>query len=384
MSAQQKIRAIYMRGGTSRGVFFHRGHLPENMEAWAPIFLRVLGTPDPYGRQLDGLGVGVSSLSKAVIIGPSDHPEADVDYTFAQVGVGEATVDYGGLCGNLTSAVGPFAVDEGLVTAEGEQALVRIYNTNTDKLIHARFPLVDGQAAVEGDFELAGVAGTGARIALEFQDPGGAKTGRLLPTGNPVDSLDVPGLGAVEVSLVDASNPVAIVRAEALGLTGTELPLALEAAPEVGQKLEAIRAAAAVRMGMAASPEQATRELKMVPFVAMVAPPRAAETLAGERLDAEAMDLTARVISNRQVHRAVPLTVAMCISVAARIEGTLAAQAARPPAGVGVGVGAEADLRLAHPSGITPLSAAVRRVGNTEAGWHADHVAVYHTARRLM
>ncbi|MEE8434096.1 MAG: PrpF domain-containing protein, partial [bacterium] len=286
MSAQQKIRAIYMRGGTSRGVFFHRGHLPENMEAWAPIFLRVLGTPDPYGRQLDGLGVGVSSLSKAVIIGPSDHPEADVDYTFAQVGVGEATVDYGGLCGNLTSAVGPFAVDEGLVTAEGEQALVRIYNTNTDKLIHARFPLVDGQAAVEGDFELAGVAGTGARIALEFQDPGGAKTGRLLPTGNPVDYLDVPGLGAVEVSLVDASNPVAIVRAEALGLTGTELPLALEAAPEVGQKLEAIRAAAAVRMGMAASPEQATRELKMVPFVAMVAPPRAAETLAGERLDA--------------------------------------------------------------------------------------------------
>jgi 2-methylaconitate cis-trans-isomerase PrpF len=380
MSAQRRIPAIYMRGGTSRGVFFHRKDLPTELEGWAPIFLRVLGTPDPYGRQLDGLGTGISSLSKAVIIGPSCHPEADVDYTFAQVGVGEATVDYGGLCGNLTSAVGPFAVDEGLVPVKGGEALVRIWNTNTNKLIHARFPLVDGQAAVEGDFELAGVAGAGARIALEFKEPGGAKTGRLLPTGSPVDTLEVPGLGPVEASLVDATNPVVIVPPEAVGLTGAELPAELESKPEAARLLEAIRGAGAVRMGMADSPEEATRTLKMVPFVAVAAPPLAAATLAGERLAPEVMDLTARVVSNGQPHRAVPLTAAMCLAVAARIEGTIAHRAARPPAT------AEADLRLAHPSGVTPLAATVRKQGEggNGEGWHAEQVVVYRTARRLM
>lgn len=375
MTAQRRFPAVYMRGGTSRGVFFHRKHLPAQRDDWTPIFLRVLGTPDPYGRQLDGLGVGISSLSKAVVIGPPSHPEADVDYTFAQVGVGEATVDYGGLCGNLTSCVGPFAVDEGLVAGEGGEALVRIWNTNTEKLIHARFPLAGGQAAVEGDFALAGVAGTGARIALEFKQPGGAKTGRLLPTGNPVDTLEVAGLGPVEASLVDATNPVVIVRPEAVGITSAELPAELEARPEVAQKLEAIRAAGALRMGMAATPEEATRTLKMVPFVAVAAPPLAAKTLAGEQLTPEDMDLTGRVVSNGQPHRATPLTAGMCLAVAARIEGTIAHQAARPPATPG------GDLRLAHPSGITPLAATVERNGE---GWHCEHVIVYRTARRIM
>ena len=374
MSAQLKFPAVYMRGGTSRGVFFHREHLPPERRDWDALFVHVIGSPDPYGRQLDGMGVGLSSLSKAVVIGPSSHPEADVDYTFAQIGVGEATVDYGGLCGNLTSAVGPFAVDEGLVAAGGEEALVRIYNTNTDKLIHARFPLAGGQAAVEGDFALAGVSGTGARIRLEFKRPGGAKTGSLLPTGHAVDTLAVPGLGEIEASLVDSSNPVVIVRAEALGLTGAELPDELDGNGEVKVKLEAVRAAGAVRMGMAETAEQ-VREMKMVPFVAMVAPPRQAPTLAGETLAEDEVDLTARVISNGQAHRAVPLTAGMCLAVAARIEGSVAQQAARPPAGEG------ADLRLAHPSGVIPVAAGVKR---EEGGWTAEQVVVYRTARRLM
>ncbi|MCZ6533066.1 MAG: PrpF family protein, partial [SAR324 cluster bacterium] len=362
MSAQLKFPAIYMRGGTSRGVFFHRKHLPAERRDWDALFLQVIGSPDPYGRQLNGLGVGVSSLSKAVVIGPSEHPQADVDYTFAQIGVGEATVDYSGLCGNLTSAVGPFAVDEGLVEASGGEALVRIHNTNTHKLIHARFPLVDGQAAVEGDFVLAGVHGTGARIRLEFKQPGGSKTGALLPSGRPVNCLAVPGLGEVEVSLVDASNPVVIVRASDMGVSGVELPEALERDGQLKRRLEAVRAAGAVAMGMAASARQATRDLKMVPFVAMVAPPQDAETLSGERLGLDDVDLTARVISNGQAHRAVPLTAGMCLAVAARIEGSLAQQAARPPHG------AAGDLRLAHPSGVLPVAATVTR---DDGGWTA-------------
>lgn len=375
MSAQVKFPAIYMRGGTSRGVFFHRKHLPEAREDWAPIFLQVIGSPDPYGRQLDGLGVGVSSLSKAVIIGPPSHAEADVDYTFAQIGVGEPTVDFSGICGNLTSAVGPFAVDEGLVRASGDEALVRIYNTNTHKIIHARFPLVDGQAAVAGDFVLDGVAGSGARIRLEFKDPGGAKTGRLLPTGNVVDLLEVPGLGRVEASLVDATNPVVIVRADALGLQGNELPLELEANQALRAKLEAVRAAGGVRMGIAETPEQLTRQFKLVPFVAMVAPPQASQTLAGTTLAADAMHLTVRVISNGQAHRATPLTAGMCLAVAARIEGTLAQQAAHAPAG------SQGDLLLAHPSGLAPVAATVRQ---QDGQWQADQVVVYRTARRVM
>src|SRR6516225_7218219 len=213
---QKKLPAVFMRGGTSKAVIFHARDLPAAREEWEPIFLSVIGSPDPNMRQLDGMGGGVSSLSKVCVIGPPTHPDADVDYTFAQVLIDKARVDYNGNCGNMSSAIGPFAVDEGLVARPTEgQAVVRIHNTNTRKIIIARFPMDGGEAAVAGDMALDGVAGTGAAIRLEFMDPGGAKTGKLLPTGRATDTLQVPGVGWVTASMIDAANPCVFVAADA-------------------------------------------------------------------------------------------------------------------------------------------------------------------------
>src|SRR5262249_35708135 len=194
---QLRIPAVFMRGGTSNAVVFNARDLPADRAQWDEIFLAAIGSPDPYGRQLDGMGGGVSSLSKVCIIGPSTRPDADIDYTFAQVQVKEAKVDYGANCGNMSAAMGPLAIDEGLVKASGKEALVRVHNTNTRKIIWARFPLDDGVSAVDGELAIPGVAGTGAPVKLEFREPGGATTGKLLPTGNVADMLEVPGHGKV-------------------------------------------------------------------------------------------------------------------------------------------------------------------------------------------
>lgn len=375
MSAQRRVRAAFMRGGTSRALCFHRADLPADPAAWDRIFLVALGSPDPSGRQLDGLGGGISSLSKVAVIGPPTHPEADVDYTFGQVEVARPRVDYRGNCGNISSAIGPFAIDEGLLPGRDPETLVRIHNTNTRKLIHARVPVRDGAAAVVGDFALPGVPGMGARIALDFLDPGGAVTGRLLPTGQPLDVLEVPGLGPVHASLVDATNPMVFVRAKDLGLEGTEGPEALDATPGLAERLEAIRGAAAARMGLAADPADASRRSPAVPKVVLVAPSAAYRTLAGEPVAASAVDLVARVVSMGKVHRAFALTGAMCLAVAARIPGTLAHEAA-------AALGAEGNVRIGHPGGVLAVAAAVGR----DAGGApvARTVTVYRTARRLM
>lgn len=371
---QVKIPAVFMRGGTSKGMFFRREWLPQDPAAWPSIFLAALGSPDPYGRQLDGLGGGISSLSKVVVVDRSSRSDSDIEYTFGQVAIGEPAVAFRTNCGNLTAAVGPFAVDEGMIAPVGDGAVVRLYNTNTGKRVTARFPLDDGRAAVEGDFALPGVAGRGARIRLEFQDPGGAVTGHLLPTGQPGERLALPGHGDVEASLVDATTAVVFVRADALGAGGAESPEALEANQLLLEQLEAVRAAAAVRMGIAATMEEASLRSPSSPIVALVAPPRRARTLTGEWLEAEAMDVTARMLSMGRPHRALPLTGAMCLAVAARIEGTVVHAVVRP------GETPSRDLRIAHPSGVMPLAAAVRQAD----GWTADEVVAYRTARRLM
>ncbi len=369
---QVRLRAVFMRGGTSNAIMFREADLPEDRALWAPIFLAAMGSPDPNGRQLDGMGGGISSLSKVCVIGPPSRPDADVDYTFAQVFVKDAAVDFSGNCGNMSSAVGPFAVDEGLLPASGDEAVVRIHNTNTNKIIVSRFPLDGGLAAVDGEFELPGVAGTGAPIRLEFLDPGGAGTGRLLPTGHPAEALEVPGFGRITASLVDAANPCVLVPADALGASGAELPDALDT-PRLLDKLEAIRRAASVRMGIAKTPHEAAQILS-VPKVAMVSEPQAAKTLAGGTLKPEDMDLTVRMISIGQPHRAVPLTGAMCLAVASRIEGTVVNAVARAPASP------EDDVRIAQPSGLTVVGARVRK----QKEWIAESAVVYRTARRLM
>lgn len=370
---QIRIPAVFMRGGTSNAVVFHARDLPADRALWDEIFLAAIGSPDPYGRQLDGMGGGVSSVSKVCIVGPSSRPDADIDYTFAQVQVKEAKVDYSGNCGNMSSAMGPFAVDEGLVKVAGSEALVRVHNTNTKKVIHALFPMDDGLAAVDGDLAIPGVSGTGAPVRLEFRDPGGATTGKLLPTGNVADTLDVPGVGRLQVSMVDAANACVFVRAADVGLTGTELPDALEANAEVMKKLAAIRLAASVAMGIAPNEEEAAKK-RVVPFVGFVSPPQDAKTLSAEVIRGADVDLTGRMISNAQPHRALPLTASLCMAVAARLDGSVVHEAARATDDP------DREIRIAMPSGVLVVAATVRRQGGA---WHAEQGAFYRTQRRM-
>ncbi len=365
------LPAVFMRGGTSRAVMFHARDLPDRAE-WDPIFLAAMGSPDPNGRQLNGMGGGISSLSKVCILAPSDRADADIDYTFAQVQIRDPRVDYRSNCGNMSSAVGPFAVDEGIVRPNGDTATVRIFNTNTQKFIRSTFPLEDGRAATDGDLAIPGVAGTGAPVRLDFLAPGGATTGRLLPTGKPMDRLDVPGIGPIEVSMIDAANACVFVRARDLGLTGRELPEELERDPALLERLQSIRRQASIAMGIARDDAEA-RTVAAVPIIGFVAPPMDAPTLSGDPIAAEQVDLTARFLSNGQPHRALPLTASLCTAVAANIAGTLVAEALAPGAG--------AQVRIAMPSGILTVGA---EVGQDRTGqWVAHSGAFYRTARRL-
>jgi 2-methylaconitate isomerase len=369
--ANHKIRAVFMRGGTSKAVMFRRDDLPADPKDWEPIFLNIMGSPDPNGRQLDGMGGGVSSLSKICVIGPPSRPDADVDYTFAQIGVRDPSVDYAANCGNMSSAVGPFALDEGLVTAAtGKEATVRIHNTNTSKIIVARFPLDEGRLAASGDLEIDGVAGAAAPIRLEFLEPGGARTGKLLPTGKAVDRLTVDGVGTIEASCVDAANPCVFVRATDVGKSGDELPDALDGDAVFLQRMEAIRCAASVKMAIAGDLDKA-RRMTGIPKVAMVSPPRAGKTLSGRELGPSDADIWVRMISVGQPHRAVPITGAICLSVASRVPGSIPESLS----------GAKGPIRIAHPSGVTLVDAGVSISNAGEV--RAEYGAVYRSARRL-
>ena len=370
---QQAIPAVFMRGGTSKALMLHTRDLPPDREDWAPLFTGAMGSPDPYGRQLDGMGGGVSSVSKVCIIGPSERADADVDYTFCQVLVKDSAVQYKGNCGNMSSAVGPFAVDERLVRPNGDSATVRIFNTNTQKIIHGTFPLEDGVARYDGHLVIPGVSGTGAPIRLDFVQPGGASTGKLLPSGNLVDHLDVPGLGTIEVSLVDAANAAVFVRARDVGMTGHELPEQIEARPELLALLDAIRVQASVRMGIAPDVEAAKR-ITIVPFVAIVRTAEDSPTLSGATVAGKDIDLIARVISNGQPHRALPLTISLCTAVAARMTGTVVAECLSPAAE------GNGPVRLGMPSGVLTVGADVAQEGGE---WVARAGSFYRTARRL-
>lgn len=369
---QDAYRAVYMRGGTSRALVFDKSSLPADRAEWDRIFLAALGSPDPGMRQLNGLGGGISSLSKIAVVGASSRDDADVDYTFGQVAIDAPLVQYRGNCGNISAAIGPFAVDEGLVRATGDRASVRIHNTNTGKVIVADFDLLDGQAAVAGDFVLPGVAGSGAPIRLSFLDPGGAATGRLFPTGAARDTVMLDGIGNIEISCVDVSNPTVFARAADFGLDGTEPAAELDARPDLLRHCEALRITAAVLMGLATEEEARTR-MRNLPLVCLLAPPSDAVLPSGRRLSAREMNITARMLSAGQPHRAVPLTGAMCLAACVRLPGTLGAELGRACAD-------DRDIVIGHPSGSLPVGAVVRR----EPALRVERTVVTRTARRLM
>ena len=371
VSAPGMLPAIFMRGGTSKALMLHRRDVPGDLAAWEPVFLSAMDSPDPFGRQLNGMGGGVSSVSKICVVERSARPDADIDYTFVQVVVRDGRIDLSGNCGNMLAAVGPFAVDEGLLQVADGPVRLRIFNTNTRKLIEAAFEVRDGRTVYRGALAIPGVAGTGAPVRLDFVEPGGATTGRLLPTGAVRQILDVPGLGSIEASLVDAANACAFVRAADLGLSGTELPAALEAVPGLLDRLARIRRAASVAMGIAPDLDAAAR-IVHVPFVGLVARPQDSGSLSGTAVRAEEIDLTARMISNGVPHQALPLTATLCLAVAARLTGSLVHEAARAT---------DASLRVGMPSGILTADASVTRDGD---GWRAERGAFFRTARPLM
>lgn len=367
----KRLRAAFYRGGTSKAVVFNGADLPEDQAVRDRIFLHVLGSPDPYGRQLNGLGGGLSSLSKVVIVEPSDRDDADVNYTFVQIAVDEPLADYGSACGNMSSCVGPFAVEEGMVPVAADQteALIRIFSTNTQSVYHARFPVRDGMPVEEGEFAIPGVSGTGAKVTIDFLAPGGAATGRLLPTGSALDVLEIDGFGPLEVSLIDAANPVVFFRAADLNKTATERPQDLDNEAEFMTLVEKIRVAGSVAMGMAASPVDVRRSN---PKVAMLGPAAAFTALDGSSYGQDSHDVNVRLVSMGNFHRAITLTGAMCTAVAAQIPGTLIQMIAKPEG---------QELRIGNPSGNLPT---IADVGQGPSGPEAISAGTFRTQRRIM
>ncbi len=367
---QVGIRCVFMRGGTSRGAFLNAADVPSNPVLREKLILAIYGSPDV--RQIDGLGGANPLTSKVAIVGPSSHPDADVDYTFGQVRIDEAKVDFTGNCGNISAGIGPFAIDEGLVPAREPTTSVRIHLTNTGAILLAEVPVRGGLALVQGEAEVAGVPGTGASILLDFGDAGSTLGQGLLPTGSARDVLQTPG-GPVEVSIVDAGNPAVFVRPVDVALTGVELPEAFT--PEVLARLETVRAAGAVRLGLVDSPERAADVTPAVPKVYVVSAPASYTDVTGRRIEAGQINLVGRGLSMRVPHQAYAATVAVCTAAAALLPGTLVNEVLRPdPAQPG-------RIRIGHPSGVVGVDAALT--------WTAGQpqlvrAAVERTARRIM
>lgn len=371
---QEKIPAVLMRGGTSKALFFHGNHLLSCAADKNSVLLAAYGSPDPYGRQLDGLGGATSTTSKVAIINPSDDSNYDVEYIFGQVSIDRPLIDFKGNCGNISSAVGPFAVDSGLVKACEPITKVRILQKNTGKIIIAEVPVKDGRFENEGDYSIPGVPGTASKITLHFVDPGGSVTGKLFPTGQQTDILAIPGLGTITVTIMDAANPVVFVQASSIGLTGTEIE-EIETNPAIRPILESLRSHAAVLIGVAASPEEANRISQAIPKIALVSAPQSYQAIGGITVESSQIDITARIMSMGTLHRSYAVTGAICTAGAAMIEGTVVNAVTRNPQKN------RKNLTIGHPGGIIEVGAHIDSKGDS---WVYREAQVGRTARRLM
>jgi probable AcnD-accessory protein PrpF len=379
---QLRIAATYMRGGTSKGVFFRLADLPEAARVPGPardaLLLRVIGSPDPYSKHTDGVGGATSSTSKCVIIGPATQLGHDVDYLYGQVSIDSAFVDWSGNCGNLSSAVGPFAIANGFIPADriprDGTCTVRIWQANIGKTIVAHVPIAGGAVQEDGDFELDGVTFPSAEIPLEFLDPvdEGDEGGAMFPTGNVVDALDVPGVGTLQATMITAGIPTVFVRAADVGLKGTELQPDINEDKARLAMFEAIRTAGALRMGLIRSPEEAAKR-QHTPKVAFVAPPADYVASSGKAVRGADIDLLARALSMGKLHHAMMGTASVAIATAAAIPGTLVNEAA--------GGGARDAVRFGHPSGAMRVGAAAEQV---DGAWVVRRALMSRSARVLM
>ena len=340
---EKKLPAMIIRGGTSKGIYLLESDLPEEHEKWDSLLLKMMGSPDK--KQIDGLGGSQSVTSKVAIVSRSAREDADVDYTFAQVSVDKPIVSYKGNCGNISSGVGPFAIEKGLVEAKEGTTSVRIYNTNTNKIIVADVKTENGTVRYDGDFSIAGVPGTASPIRLKFLNPAGTLGKGLLPTGNAVDVLEVPGFGQVEVSIVDAANPLVFVKAKELGMSGKELPDELNADEEKLELLEKVRGAAAVRLGLIEDYTRSAWDTPGIPKMTFVSEADTYQNIDGKEIKKEEIDILSRMMSMQKTHPSYAMTGAMCTAAAAVIPGSIVNQVCAENMDTQF-------IRIGHPGGV--------------------------------
>jgi probable AcnD-accessory protein PrpF len=370
---QTAIPAVYMRGGTSKGVFFRADSLPADSDLRDKILLRIIGSPDPYGQQIDGMGGATSSTSKVIIAGPSSKPDCDIDYSFGQVSIDRPIIDWSGNCGNLTSAVGPFAIAQKMVNSPQQGiATVRMRHKELDARIVAHIPMRNG-VVEDGDYELDGVTFPAAEIVVEFFEPANEMAGGcLFPTGHSLDVLDVPGVGALQVTMINAGNPAVFVAAEQIGLRGDEMQKDINSNPALLSTLEAIRSHAAVRMGLAATTEEATAVRLHTPKICVLARPGRYTASNGKVVESSAINLNARIVSMGKLHHAMTGTGAIALAASSAIPGTIAERILGSPM---------TRITFGHPSGTMTAGAEVEA---RDGSWGLIKAVMSRSARRLM
>jgi len=373
MNGYRKIPCVIQRGGTSKGIFLHEQNLPKDPDKRKKVILAIFGSPDR--RQIDGLGGADPLTSKVAIISTSSKPDIDIDYTFGAVDINKPIVDFRGNCGNISSGVGPFSIDEGLVKAIGSETIVRIFNTNTKKVLKAYVPTYEGKTEYLGDYAIAGVPGIGAKILLDYSGTVGAATGKILPTGNTIDNIFIPSMGNLEISIVDVANPVCFISAESLNLVGVEWPDD-EKILKLLNEIERIRGISAEMIGLTKNAESARTETPAIPLLAIIS--KSANYISftdKSNISADKIDFVSRVFYMQEMHKTYSATAAICTAVAAKIDGTIVSQTMlRKSAN-------DKMVRIGHPSGIITIDIDLSK---SEKGYELKKAALGRTSRRIM